>query len=291
MASLDTIICEYLDGTVVKYYVSDEPIPEPYDPADLGWNVDGGTIDGYNALKSLYGDPAVVRVFSAPGKGIMAWDSPILAALPDDVTLIYSVKDWPVDVYGWLSKRPTRFTKPVFFCVDHEPEQGPTKGDPDPATYQAQWRDCITKLANHPRRSEILLTPIFTEYYAKKYPGTFESNFFVVASYEGIDAIGFDIYDTTYAEYRTAEERNRVPLMYARRVDKPLVIAEWGIEDKTYDTNDTIRPIVIRENMYYLRSLPDNRVKAVAWFHTGGDALYNQPNSQTAFKQMIAGNG
>lgn len=289
MAALDTIVCEYHDGTVVKYYVSEEPIPEEASPVNLGWNVDGGKLEGYNRLKSLYGDPDVVRVFSGPTKGIMPWDSPILSALPNDVTLIYSVKDWPVDVYGWLSKRPGRFTKPVYFCVDHEPEQGPTRGDPDPATYQSQWRDCIAKLANHPRRSEIILTPIFTEFYAKDKPSLFESNFFVVASYEGIDAIGFDVYDESSPRYRTAEERNRIPLMYARKVDKPLVIAEWGIQKKSYD-DDTQRSIVIRENMYYLRSLPDNRVKAVAWFHTDGWALDGSPTAQTAFRQMISGN-
>lgn len=283
MGTLDEILLEY-EGGSQTFYVSDV---KPREGTYVGWNVDQGTIEGYNKLVSLYGAPKVVRVFSAPGKGIMPWSNPILSALPDDVNLIYSVKDWPVDVRGWMTAKPSRFTNPVYFCLDHEPEQGPTKGDPDPATFQKEWGELIANVSDHPRRSEFRLTPIFTEYYAKKYPAEFEKNFFVVASYAGVDAVGFDIYDTSYAKFRGAIERNALPLKYARQVGKELVIAEWGIDKKSYDTTGEIRAAQIRENIYYLRSLADNRVKLVAWFHSLDTEIYTDTVAQAALRQVI----
>lgn len=257
---------------------------------DLGWSVGGGTVAGYQRQATAYGSPSAVRIFSPPSSGIKPWTRDILAAIPRDAILIYSIKDWPIDVYGWMSSRPSTLTTPYYFCLDHEPEGGPAKGDPTPAQYQQEWRELIDQVKNHPRRSEMRLAPIFTEYYAKKNAATFWADFGVVASYSGVDAIGFDIYDLAYSTYRTPADRLTVPLQYARRseVRKPLIVAEWGIDDKgaVLNPGGTVAAKQMRDTMAHIRKQSD--IPYVTWWHDDYNALWDRPAEQQALKDLIA---
>ncbi|MGC1213971.1 MAG: hypothetical protein WA890_22255 [Micromonospora sp.] len=158
-----------------------------------------------------------------------------------------------------LSSRPAAWTTPFYLTLDHEPEQGTSAGDPDPATYRSEWQALINALAGHPRRSEVRQTPIFTEYYAKRHSATFWNDFGIVASYAEVDAIGFDTYDTGDSTYRTPTERNAVPLQYARRaeVKKRLILGEWGVDRKTHDTDGSQAAQAMRDNLAYMRQQPD----------------------------------
>lgn len=257
----------------------------------LGWSAGGGTVTDIQRQTAAYGPPAVIRLFSPPGSGIMPWTSAVMSAIPRNAVLIYSIKDWPTNVRNWLTSRPSTWNTPFYFSIDHEPEQGTSAGDPDPACYKQEWGELIAQLDGHQKRDQIRLLPIFTEYYAKRNASTFWNDFGVVASYSGIEAIGFDVYDgssTLALPYRTPVERNAVPLQYARRpeVRKPLIIAEWGIERRTADTDGASAAKAVRDNMAYLRKQSD--VPYVSWWHQAGDALWDRPNETQAFKDVIA---
>lgn len=286
-----------VDPTTASPSPTTSPAPVTY-PVDLGWSAPGGTAASINDLTTRYGAPDVVRLYSTPGSGLKSWTGAVMGAVPRDATIMYSFKDWPVNVSAWMSSRPADWTSTVYLTLDHEPEQGTSSGDPTPAAYRQEWSELLAQVANHPRRAEYKLTPIFTEYYAKRHADTFWADFGVVSSYAGVDASGWDIYDNDGSpNYRTAEERNAVPLSYARRVNKPMVIGEWGIPRKlSTDPEGTLAAQAMRENMAYLRTLPD--VPAVAWWYedrynlhltiTEGTTSYVRTPERNAFMADLA---
>jgi hypothetical protein len=267
----------------------------------FGWNAANGTVDGLQEMIDTYGMPDVCRIFTGPGKGIISWNSPLLALLDPEVVLIYSWKDWPLPAgafSNWMTSKPTDRFPEVWWCIDHEPEQGPESGDPDPVLYRQQWTQALAIYNNHPRKAQFYPVPIFTEFYARKYDtvpnpatgGTWWDDFGVVAEFHGMRGIGFDIYDTGYAQftlYRTPEHRNEIPLKYAMRVRLPLLICEWNIAEKSNDPDGIHAAQAIRDNVTYLRNEVNHPVPYVTWFHTGGGVLFDRPASQEAYMDAM----
>lgn len=251
----------------------------------LGWCPPTSTVTDLNyMLTNFRGD--TIRLYSSAGSGLQSWTGALFSALPPSSILAYSFKDWPVDISTWLFNRPSNWTTPFYLCLDHEPEQQ-TGGDPTPAVYKQQWQELINALAGHPRRNEVRLCPIFTEYYARR-NSTWESDFGVVCGYSGIDAVGFDIYDSGYSSYRSVTERNDFALSIARKYNKPLIIPEWGIERKSSDTDGTQAAQAMINNINYLRQQPD--VPYVQWFYVGGDNLDTRGPEKQAFIDIMANN-
>lgn len=242
----------------------------------LGWCPPDSTVAEVQRMATRYPRPRVMRLYSGAGKGLASW-SGLLAQVPANTVLHYSFKDWtaasPTAIRDWLSARPTSRRGVVdVVTLDHEPEQQDS-GDPTPAEFRREWKELVDALADHPRRREVWLVPVFTEYAARR-QASWWTDFGVVAGYPGVDAVGFDIYDTGYERYRTPVERNDFALATARKVGKPLLIPEWGIQRKltlksgaAYDRDGTVCAQAMRDNMTYLRAQPD--VPLAAWFHRG----------------------
>lgn len=278
---------------------STSPTPVTY-PVELGWSAPGGTAASIQDLTTRYGSPKVVRLYTGPNTALKSWTGTVMQAIPRDAVIIYSFKDWPVDVNAWMNARPADWHTTVYLTLDHEPEQGTSAGDPTPAAYRQEWAEFTAQVASNPRRGEYKLTPIFTEYYAKRNAGTFWTDFGQVAALKGVDAIGFDIYDNDGSPtYRDEVERNAVPLSYARRVEvqKPLILGEWGIPRKVgTDPTGSLAAQAMRENMAYLRAQPD--VPYVAWWYedrynlhlsvTDGGMTFVRDNERNAFKADLA---
>ncbi|MEV5819296.1 glycosyl hydrolase [Micromonospora haikouensis] len=256
-------------------------------PALLGWSPPNSTPADLSAMLTRFPQPRLLRLYTGAGGGLASWSGSLLSGTPRNATLIYSFKDRPasLDVAGWLSARPVSWTAPIYLCWAHEPEQGPTAGDPTPDEFRQGWRDLIAALAGHPRRSQVRLLPVFTEYAARR-AGTWWADFGQVAALAGVDAVGFDIYDTGYPAYRTPVERNDFALAAARRAGKPLVIAEWGIARKGFDADGTLCAQAMRDNMSHLRRQPD--VAAVSWFYRGDCNLDNRTPERQAFVELMA---
>ncbi|MFF0822403.1 hypothetical protein ACFYUR_18735 [Micromonospora haikouensis] len=259
----------------------------------LGWCPPDSTVTDIQRMAARYPQPRLMRLYSAPGKGIAPWSSGMLAEVPAQTVLHYSFKDWsrttsPALIRDWLSARPAARRGVIdLVTLDHEPEQQDS-GDPTPAEHRQEWKELLEALADHPRRREVWLVPVFTEYAATR-SASWWTDFGQVATYPGVDAVGFDIYDTGYERYRTPAERNGFALATARRVGRPLVIPEWGIQRKpalksgtTYDLDGAICAQAMRDNMAFLRALPD--VPYVAWFYRGNCDLHATlayPSGQT----------
>ncbi|GAA2708431.1 hypothetical protein ACFY2R_06600 [Micromonospora olivasterospora] len=277
-------------------------------PLALGWCPPQSSAASVQAMLARYPRPRSIRVYSGSGAGLESWSSGALAQVPADCAAHYSFKDWssatsPTAVRDWLSARPVARRQVVdLLTLDHEPEQQ-NGDDPTPAAYRQEWQELVAALAGHPRRREVWLVPVFTEYYARR-TATWWADFGVVSGYAGVDAVGFDIYDAGYERYRTPVERNDFALAQARRVGRPLVVPEWGIKRKptlnsgvAYDPNGTLCAQAMRDNMTHLRAQPD--LPYVEWFYRGDcnlDATLTYPSGQTyvrdaeraAFVQLTA---
>ncbi|MCX4473744.1 hypothetical protein OOK41_26145 [Micromonospora sp. NBC_01655] len=262
-------------------------------PTALGWAPPASSVAALQAMLARYPRPRTVRLYSGPGAGLESWSSALLAQVPADCALHYSFKDWTAGtsaaaVRDWLSARPANRRRVVdLVTLGHEPEQQ-SGGDAAPAAFRQQWQELVGALAGHPRRREVWLVPVFTEYAARR-QASWWADFGVVASHPGVDAVGFDIYDTGYERYRTPVERNEFALAQARRVGKPLVVPEWGIRRKptlndgtSYDPDGVVCAQAMRDNMAHLRAQPD--VPYVEWFYRGDcdlDATLTYPSGRT----------
>jgi len=92
------------------------------------------------------------------------------------------------------SSRPAAWTTPFYLGWTTSLSRAP--GPPGPRHLPVEWQALINPLAGHPRRSEVRLTPIFTDYYAKCHCAAFWDDVGIVASYAGVETIGFELYDT-----------------------------------------------------------------------------------------------
>ncbi|NBE80315.1 glycoside hydrolase family 26 protein [Micromonospora rubida] len=264
-------------------------------PTLLGWCPPDSTTAQIRAMTGRYARPQVMRLYTGAGGGIAPWSSGILTQVPAGCPVHYSFKDWtsasPAAVREWLSARPAGRRDVVdLVTLDHEPEQQ-TAGDPSPAEFRQQWQELVGALAGHPRRAEVWLVPVFTEYAARRQASWWD-DFGQVAAMPGVDAVGFDIYDTGYERYRTPAERNDFALAAARRVGKPLVVAEWGIKrkptlkgGKPYDPDGALCAQAMRDNVAHLRAQPD--VPFVEWFHRGDCNLDARGPERQAFVDLM----
>lgn len=259
----------------------------------LGWCPPNTTTADTTAMLARYPQPQVMRLYTGAGGGLASWTSGPLSQVPAGCVMHYSFKDWtaassPAAIRSWLSARPTSRRGVVdVLTLDHEPEQQDS-GDPTPAQFRQEWQELVAALADHPRRAEIGLVPVFTEYAARR-SATWWADFGTVSALAGVDAVGMDIYDTGYERYRTVVERNDFALSQARRVGKPLIIAEWGIKRKptlnngtVYDPDGILAAQAMRDNMAHLRAQPD--VPLVEWFYRGDcdlNATLTYPSGQT----------
>jgi hypothetical protein len=289
--------------TVTRTLIDVKVLPDR--TVTFGFNAANGTVAELQKMIDAYGQPDVCRVFSSPGKGIMAWDNPLLQLLKDDCVLVYSWKDWPLTAgafENWMTTKPTNRFPKVWWCIDHEPEQGPDSGDPDPSTYRRQWTETLAIRNAHPRRDEFPPVAIFTEFYARKYDSvpnpttgkTWHEDFGVVLGFEGMRGSGWDIYESGYPEfkyYRTPEHRNEIPLKYSEMYNLPMLVCELNVGEKSaVDPDGSIAAQAMLDNAEYLRNQVEHPVPYVMWFHTGGGVLYNSPARFDAFLEILSKN-
>lgn len=250
----------------------------------VGWSPPNSTVTDLTAQLAKFPGTKFVTLYSGPGGGLPSWTSGILPLVPADATLSLSIKDWPVGVAAWLSARPTGLP-PFYLTLDHEPEQQDS-GDPTPAEFRQEWQELIAALAGHPRRAEVRLMPTFTEYAATEggNAATWEANFGVVSGYAGVDAVGFDIYDTGYPSYRTPQQAYGFALSHAAKYGRDLIIRERGIARKGTDDGTQVARNM-RDQCAYLAANP--RVRGWSWFYRGGQILDTRLPEKQALTDLI----
>lgn len=286
------------------------PPPPPPDPLTFGWCPKNSNTTDFNAMIAKYPNPHAVRLYSGVGDGILQWDSSLLKAVPAAADLHYSWKDWGTTAANitqlrtHMTQRPATRTGKEYRTYRHEPEQGTSAGDLDPAVWRSDWTAILDGIADHPRRSEFQFGPVFTEYWVGKNETSWRSLFSSVLNHPGCDFFGIDIYDTGYERYRGAVQRNALTLRLADEFNLPIVIGEWGIGRKfklnngtSYDPTGSICKQEMLDNMAYLQN--QARVKSVMWFWRGEDILdetltnsdgatYTRTNELDAFNTLRA---
>lgn len=256
--------------------------PEP-EPAELlvGWSC---PISNLASRLRQFPGTKYIRIFRQAGQGLPTWAQ--LEPIPGDVTVHLSVKDRGLPIGDWLSSRPARWTAPLLFTLDHEPEQQ-DGGDPTPAEYVDEWAELCDSLADHPRREQIVLTPTFTRYAAEvgSDRDAWYQDFGRVVEL-AVDAVAFDVYNSG-STYQTSAQMFAWAVGFATQHGLPLYIAEWGRERKGGD-DGTVCAQRMRDDVAYLRRQP--QAFGIAWFYTGGDNLDTGANGgpRTPERQALA---
>ena len=172
----------------------------------------------------MYPGTTAVRVFVGAGKPLPAWDGPVLGPIPPGVLIHVSFKTFDIPaVERWLMAMPPDHA-PIILTYAHEPEQGTAAGDPTVEQFRTRWAELVAALADHPRRQDVLLVPVYTRYWWQAHPGDLR---WLVPM---VDAIGWDIYNNG-TSYRTPDDLLSIPRDIAQRTGLPYLIAELGAVD------------------------------------------------------------
>ena len=214
-----TIITEEIPST--KYGVS---MPPSYTPA---------------GIYSLYPNCSAFRVFIGHNDGIPPFASSRFYGIRDSDDIFVSFKKWDLpNVVKFVDSIPESRTGLVQICYAHEPEQGPSKGDPTHADYVNRWTDLGAELRHHPKRAKIALTPVLTNYYQLRndwrdwlpWPAYIEGD---------LDGITFDIYnhDLGKSRYNPPVALYAELLEASRELELPGYVGECNTERISSDSD------------------------------------------------------
>ena len=172
----------------------------------------------------MYPGTTAVRIFVGAGKPLPTWDGPVLGPIPPSVLVHLSFKTFDIPaVERWLMAMPEQHA-PIILTYAHEPEQGADAGDPAVEQFRTRWAELVAALADHPRRPDVLLVPVYTRYWWQAHAGDLR---WLVPM---VDAYGWDIYNNG-TSYRTPADLLSIPRDIAKRTGLPYLIAELGAVD------------------------------------------------------------
>lgn len=230
----------------------------------LGWCP--GTLSVAGTLAAYPGTEAV-RVFRNLSQTLPSWTGTILAPIvAADATVHLSFKVWDLAaVYSWLTSMPAGVRLVLTYA--HEPEQQ-TGGDPTPEVFRSRWAELVSTLAPHPKRSQVILAPVYTHYWWERNRG--DLRYWPGEAAYGLDAIGWDIYNESSSSYRDPANMLSLCREFSAQMGKPYLLGEWGAERVTGDPAGTGCADWMRAFVNVART--DGAVTAT-WFHFGGDDL------------------
>ncbi|MEV7267050.1 hypothetical protein AB0N38_26160 [Micromonospora aurantiaca] len=224
----------------------------------IGWCPGGRSVAD---MLAMYPSTQAVRVFVGAGKALPTWDGPVLGPIPADVLVHLSFKTFDVPaVQRWLTAMP-QGRAPLVLTYAHEPEQGPDEGDPAPEVFHARWAELVAGLADHPRRPEVLLAPVYTRYWWQANPG--DRRWLTTVP---VDAIGWDIYNNG-STYRTPDDLLTIPRQIAVDTGLPYLVAELGAQRLPADADGTGQTGWMRA---MVEALHAEGALTACWFHKDG---------------------
>lgn len=213
------------DGSIITLQPTITNVAYPPDPMMFGVTM---LPSEYNTVcpVDFPGNP-IGRVYTPAGSGLFGWGHPTMQAAKKaiDRCIWGSMKDTPTAALlnPVFDNIPAGYTYRL--TIHHEPEQGPTQGDPDLATYQRDWAAARTIRDAHPKRNQIILTEVLTDYAETHGKGPWTKWWTGQA-----DEIGFDIYmaDVSSTVYPTAEALFAFPLSVAKTLGRRVAFAEYA---------------------------------------------------------------
>lgn len=246
-----TVITEEVPTT--KYGVS---IPPSMTPAEI---------------YIVYPNCSVFRVFVGAGADIPLFTSSRFNGIrpQDDVWVSFKKFDIPM-VTRFLNSVPSDRTGNIILTYAHEPEQGPSQGDPEKATWVNNWYNLGDSLKNRTDREKIKLVPVLTNYYQLRNDWR---DWLPWEAYEAghLDGIGFNIYnhDLDKTRYNSPASLYAEMLEASREIELPAYVGECNTERISGDSGTLAAEWFIdMMNFVY-----DENVAAWCQFNSGGGVL------------------
>lgn len=235
---------------------------------------------------NLYG-----RVYTPQGSGLYTWDS---------VVMKQALRCVGYCVHGSMKDSPTpALLNPVFdaippgyvyrLTVHHEPEQGPAQGDPDHATYLRDWKLARAVADDHPKRDQIVLTEVLTDYAETHGKGPWDSWWTGQA-----DELGWDVYmgDVTTKAFPSAEALFALPVAVARTLGTRFVVSEFAgnpLVVAPTDRTGVAYADALERHVDYLDGT--GLCAAVSYFDENGSSgdhrLSNVPVAESRWKALV----
>jgi hypothetical protein len=226
----------------------------------VGWCPAGRTVA---EMLAMYPGTTAVRIFVGAGKPLPTWDGPVLGPIPAGVMVHVSFKTWDVPaVERWLTAMPAEHA-PIILTYAHEPEQGTAAGDPTVEQFRTRWAELVAALADHPRRPDVLLVPVYTRYWWQAHANDLR---WLVPM---VDAYGWDVYNDG-PTYRTPDDLLTIPRDIAKRTGLPYLIAELGGVRLASDKDGAGRAKWMRD---MVAAAATDGAWTVCWFHKGNSDL------------------
>lgn len=257
------------DGTVITYELSQVSVvpPTPPKPATLiGVTLTQGEM-ATNA--TAYPGNAVTAIYTPQGKGFYGWSNAAMkAAAAAKIKCIWaSLKDTPTEAL--LNPVLDGIPPGMIFRLTfhHEPEQQ-TGGDPDLATYQRDWKVGRQIVDAHPKRDQIVLSEVLTQYAETHGKGPWDKWWTGQADELGWDCYGNAISTTVYP---SAEAQFALPVAVTKTLKLPWAVREYGIAKLSTDTTGVQHTNTVGA---HLAHVIDNDCAAIIEFNeigTSGD--------------------
>jgi hypothetical protein len=283
-AASDTLVCTVTDGQG-NAVAATMPVTVASTLVGVTMSASAFTSMG---LTEFPGGVPYMRVYTPPGAGLYGWTSSnMVAALKMHPKCIHlSMKDTPTPgiVNPVLDGIPAGLV--LRLTVNHEPEQGPGSGDPTLQQYNANWAALVSIVNAHPKRSQVLLSPILTLYAQLHGKGPWQQWI-----PPGVDEIGIDSYtdavmDNNATSYPTGAQMFALLQQIMSSTGLPGLVPEYGSYRIASDTDGSGCAAMIAEHVAYVRSIG---VRAIAWFDESPYAIEGRPAELAAWQRAVAG--
>jgi hypothetical protein len=226
------------------------------------------------------------RVYYQTGEGVLNWDDPEIQAIPENVEIVVSYKDWDLDgeIEAYRNIPEERKGR-LRTAYRHEPEQwkSPTDtgGDLEPNLWRSRQYERLNRLEQENLLAVANPGVIYTEFAARKdatkptSEQTWYPWFGVVANDPRIRWVGFDVFDIGYTYNRPAEDMFAFPTWFTTQAldqVKELIFAEWGQVRKGGTTDDgTTVTQFIRQHFDY--GMQQVNCRAMLWYWNHNNTL------------------
>lgn len=277
------------DGTEVPYS-GDAP---PRKTLKLGLTYPTDTGESQTAatqrLFTEFPGAKMFRVFRGPGDALPSWGSSAIAAIPNHVDIVISMKDWaPQSYYPWFDSFPAARKAAgakLYFAYQHEFDQwqsaSNTKGRPDPVTWLNRMDQLLDEADGQPWRPWVRIGAVYMEY-GLRTRDDWHDLWGLTSSRPDIlrrvDWHGPDCYNLAPLRYRPGGEMFQQPLELAADCGgKEVLVAEWGHARRDtspdFDSDGTKCAAVMRGHVDFLRAQTIAPVIGACWYYNHDNVL------------------
>lgn len=238
----------------------------------------------YGRWLPLLPTPWFTRVFHTNGKGLPVYGGPAIKGLPAGTIPHISFKDRvsPATITAFLDSLPAGVK--VWLTWHHE---GDIDWASDVPGYQAYWKQLREVADAHPRRPDVTLINVHTQYPSRLKRRDMQWRDFMVPEYADVDS--WDCYRPGNVDvYEAPETLLGLPVAAKLEFGTRLHITEFGTHPTSWDTDGVFQAQWYREACAFMAAVG---VEAVGfWCNADGQYEYRptKPRVLSEWKHLIA---